>query len=65
MEFTPYLLRPALFTELPPRWEEIFGRMAPLAVEIGFGNGEFLAEMAKNSRGLELGGVLRRASPAW
>jgi len=47
MEFAPYLLRPALFTELPPRWEEIFGRMAPLAVEIGFGNGEFLAEMAK------------------
>jgi len=48
MEFTQYLLQPALFTELPPRWEEIFGRRAPLAVEIGFGNGEFLVEMAKN-----------------
>lgn len=47
MEFPQYLLQPAFFTELPPRWEEIFGRKAPLAVEIGFGNGEFLAEMAK------------------
>lgn len=47
MEFSPYLVYPERWEELPPRWEEIFGREAPLSVEIGFGNGEFLAEMAK------------------
>lgn len=30
----------------PPRWEAVFGRRAPLALEVGFGNGEFLAELA-------------------
>lgn len=47
MDFGPYLIRPERWTELPPRWGEAFGREAPLCVEIGFGNGEFLAEMAK------------------
>lgn len=30
----------------PVPWEEVFGRRAPLALEIGFGNGSFLAEQA-------------------
>ncbi len=47
MEFSKYLIHPERWEELPPRWEEIFGREAPLSVEVGFGNGEFLAEMAK------------------
>ena len=47
MEFVRYLLKPQRWTEIPPPWPEIFGRAAPLAVEIGFGNGEFLAEMAQ------------------
>jgi len=47
VEFRRYLVRPQVWEALPPQWEEIFGRKAPLAVEIGFGNGEFLAEMAK------------------
>ncbi|MCS7240381.1 MAG: tRNA (guanosine(46)-N7)-methyltransferase TrmB, partial [Candidatus Bipolaricaulota bacterium] len=47
MDFVPYLIQPARWEELPPRWEEVFPRPAPLAVEIGFGNGEFLAEMAQ------------------
>ncbi|MEN3009997.1 MAG: tRNA (guanosine(46)-N7)-methyltransferase TrmB [Candidatus Bipolaricaulaceae bacterium] len=47
MDFAPYLIQPARWEELPPRWEEVFLRRAPLAVEIGFGNGEFLAEMAQ------------------
>lgn len=46
MEHLRYLLEPRTWEELPPRWGEIFGRDAPLVVEIGFGNGEFLAEMA-------------------
>jgi tRNA (guanine-N7-)-methyltransferase len=31
----------------PIRWSEVFGRSAPLALEIGFGNGAFLAEQAR------------------
>ncbi|MGY4707799.1 tRNA (guanosine(46)-N7)-methyltransferase TrmB [Candidatus Bipolaricaulota sp. J31] len=46
MVFARYLVEPRLFTQLPPDWAGIFGRQAPLTVEIGFGNGEFLAEEA-------------------
>ena len=46
MGFTRYLVEPRLFAELPPDWGGIFGRRAPLVVEIGFGNGEFLAAEA-------------------
>jgi tRNA (guanine-N7-)-methyltransferase len=31
----------------PPRWDVVFGRAAPLALEIGFGNGAFLVEQAQ------------------
>lgn len=46
MEFTQYLVRPERWERLPPEWGAVFGRAGPLAVEIGFGNGEFLAAMA-------------------
>ncbi len=43
----------------PIEWEAVFGREAPLALEIGFGNGQFIAERAllhpeRNHIGLEL-----------
>lgn len=41
-----YELRPAAGETFPPDWERVFGRRAPLAVELGFGNGEFLAAAA-------------------
>ncbi|MEX1024461.1 MAG: tRNA (guanosine(46)-N7)-methyltransferase TrmB [Planctomycetota bacterium] len=31
----------------PLDWHDVFGRTAPLALEIGFGNGEFLAQEAR------------------
>jgi tRNA (guanine-N7-)-methyltransferase len=31
----------------PVAWEGVFGRRAPLVVEVGFGNGQFLADMAR------------------
>lgn len=31
----------------PSSWGDVFGRQAPLGVEIGFGKGEFLLEMAR------------------
>ncbi|NOX45164.1 MAG: tRNA (guanosine(46)-N7)-methyltransferase TrmB [Caldiserica bacterium] len=46
MGFAKYLIEPRLFAGLPPDWRWVFGRAAPLVVEIGFGNGEFLAEEA-------------------
>jgi len=46
----------------PIAWEAVFGRSAPLALEIGFGGGEFLAEQAvlhpeRNHLGIELSWV--------
>jgi tRNA (guanine-N7-)-methyltransferase len=43
----------------PTNWGEIFGRAAPLVIEIGFGNGEFLLDFARrrphqNILGLEI-----------
>jgi tRNA (guanine-N7-)-methyltransferase len=43
----------------PPPWEHVFTRAAPLALEIGFGNGAFLVEQAlarpdRNHLGIEL-----------
>jgi len=46
VEVARYLIEPRRWAELPGDWEAVFGRRAPLAVEIGFGNGEFLAEAA-------------------
>ncbi|QAA76408.1 MAG: tRNA (guanine(46)-N(7))-methyltransferase [Candidatus Bipolaricaulis sibiricus] len=46
VDFVRYLVRPELWEDLPADWAELFGRDAPLGVEIGFGNGEFLAETA-------------------
>ncbi len=47
MVVTEYELRPQGFSRFPIDWEEVFGRKAKLIVEIGFGNGEFLAELAR------------------
>ncbi len=41
-----WVLRPQLWEHLPGDWEAVFGGTVPVAVEIGFGNGEYLAEMA-------------------
>ena len=43
----------------PTNWDALFGRSAPLLMEIGFGNGQFLVELAKrrpsaNVIGLEI-----------
>jgi tRNA (guanine-N7-)-methyltransferase len=54
-----YELHAAQLDALPVDWSAVFGRVAPLAVEIGFGNGEYLAWWAKqmpqwNFVGIEL-----------
>ncbi|MCX7750791.1 MAG: tRNA (guanosine(46)-N7)-methyltransferase TrmB [Candidatus Bipolaricaulota bacterium] len=50
MDAARYLVRPERWEGLPLPWGEVFGREAPLAVEIGFGNGEFLAEASVRQR---------------
>lgn len=52
MGFVRYLVRPERWERIPPEWGAVFGRPGPLAVEIGFGNGEFLAEAACAEPGL-------------
>lgn len=41
----------------PAPWEELFGRLAPLWVEIGFGNGRFLLDLANTYPAANLVGV--------
>ncbi len=38
----------------PTDWATVFGRAAPLWIEIGFGNGRFLVEMAQQRRDADL-----------
>jgi len=45
LSLAPFLLWPHV--ERPVDWAQRFGRQAPLAVEIGFGNGEFLVREAQ------------------
>ena len=47
----------------PPDWSAIFGRDAPLTVEVGFGNGKFLAGLAKASPEQNIIGIERAHSP--
>ncbi len=42
-DWTEFEIKPQRLDSFPLDWEQIFRRTAPLAVEIGFGNGEFLA----------------------
>ena len=49
MDCARYLVHPERWDHLPADWAALFGRAGPLAVEIGFGNGESLAEAAHTS----------------
>ena len=59
VEYLKYEIKPRYEESFPLDWEKFFGRRGELFVEIGFGNGEFLVEMArrypeKNFVGFEL-----------
>src|SRR5436190_10177574 len=41
----------------PIAWDEVFGRSAPLALEIGFGNGAFLVERAEETPARDFIGI--------
>ena len=41
----------------PAPWEELFGRHAPLWMEIGFGNGQFLLSLAASHPNVNVAGV--------
>jgi tRNA (guanine-N7-)-methyltransferase len=42
-------LNPRLSAKFPLLWDEIFGRSAPLGIEIGCGNGDFLVSWGKTN----------------
>lgn len=55
----PWVILDIRYLPQPTPWERIFGRPAPLAVEIGFGNGDHLIHLARrqphhNLIGLEI-----------
>lgn len=54
---TPHLVLAQTFDQYPLSWDQIFQREAPLAVEIGFGNGEFLADWARRQPQWNLVGI--------
>ncbi|RKX51321.1 MAG: tRNA (guanosine(46)-N7)-methyltransferase TrmB, partial [Thermotoga sp.] len=59
VEYLKYEIKPRYEENFPLDWEKFFRRRGKLFVEIGFGNGEFLVEMArrypeKNFVGFEL-----------
>ncbi|HPG48605.1 MAG TPA: hypothetical protein PLI81_06010, partial [Petrotogaceae bacterium] len=41
-----YFIQPKTFAKFPISWNEVFGNKNKLIVEIGFGNGEFMAYSA-------------------
>ena len=43
--------------EFPINWERVFGRSAPLAVEIGYGGGEYLCWWAQQQPGWDFVGI--------
>jgi tRNA (guanine-N7-)-methyltransferase len=54
-----YLSLPDL--KLPVDWAALFGRVAPLEAEIGFGTGEYLVGLARNSPGHDFIGLEQSA----
>lgn len=52
-----YTLSAAEFDQFPLDWPKVFGREAPLAVEIGFGCGEYLAWWASECPEMDFVGI--------
>ena len=58
LEELPFVLRPERLTP-PLEWGSLFGRIAPVEVEIGSGKGLFLAEGARQHPDADFLGVER------
>jgi tRNA (guanine-N7-)-methyltransferase len=52
-----YYVVPWLQLDWPLNWQVLFGRTAPLLVEIGFGNGLFLIEQVERNLGVNVVGI--------
>jgi tRNA (guanine-N7-)-methyltransferase len=57
----PFNRRPANLAAAPD-WAEVFGRHAPLEVDVGFGKGLFLVDRARESPGVDVVGIEHRHS---
>lgn len=47
--YTPHLIPADTFASYPLSWDEIFQQQAPLIIEVGFGNGDFLVNETKQN----------------
>lgn len=54
---TPHLIAANAFSDYPLSWDEIFQCQAPLIIEVGFGNGDFLANEAKQNADMHFVGI--------
>lgn len=52
-----YEINARLYKKHPLNWSDIFDRRAPLVVEIGYGNGEYLVNWAKSEPALNFVGI--------
>jgi tRNA (guanine-N7-)-methyltransferase len=57
IECLKYEVDARLYKEYPLHWDNIFNRAAPLAVEIGCGNGEYLVNWARSYPNLNFVGI--------
>jgi tRNA (guanine-N7-)-methyltransferase len=55
--YLEYAVQAREFERYPLNWENLFERKAPLAVEIGFGNGDFLVDWAAQKPGWNFVGI--------
>lgn len=55
--YADYVIVPGETEPYPIAWERVFGRIAPLAVEIGFGNGDFLVDWSLQQPGWNFIGI--------
>jgi len=55
--YLKYEVSAKTFDQYPLQWENIFGRKAPLGIEIGFGNGDFLIDWSIHQPDWNLVGI--------
>ena len=65
LEFLKYEIKPQIFKRFPLNWVEIFEREAPIVVEIGFGSGEFLENMAREMQDFNFVGFEMSLTSLW
>lgn len=59
---SPYVVQEAMQQSCPGTWDRIFGKKAPIYIEIGMGKGKFIHTMAKEHPELHFVGIEKYSS---